>query len=134
MKVWYLAHPIAADDQFTTEQNLDHIKLLIGLLWSCGWIAIAPYHTQVLAVPDSPQNRKLGLECDYKVIDALGGKVILAGHRVSSGMEGEINTAERCVDCEVVDLVGKTDSEIIEHLAELNGSLNRTLAPFRRRG
>lgn len=86
-----MAHPIAPDDRFTYEQNMQHILDMMQFFYvECGIRVIAPYHTMCLVLPDDqPEFRRIGLEVDLVVVRALG-RLILAGHKISSGMKDEL--------------------------------------------
>ena len=108
-RLWYLAHPIAGDGRFTTEQNLDHIAFLIRSAWKRGLVLFSPYHTVVSVLTDSnPKERELGLAADCRLIQRFDG-IILAGHKTSSGMLEEEASFAKTRKGVTIDLVGIPD-------------------------
>ena len=89
MRVWYMAHPIAPDERYTFQQNMDHVLEMLHFFLVNGVYVIAPYHTMCLVLPDdNPEYRKLGLAVDVEVVQSIGS-VVMVGHKVSSGMKQE---------------------------------------------
>jgi hypothetical protein len=89
--VWYLAHPVAADAQFTTEQNLDHTVKIAEILFSAGFKVVAPWHLHCLFLRETPENREICLEVDCFLVEKIG-RMILTGHKLSAGMLREHST------------------------------------------
>lgn len=115
--VWYLSHPLAPDDRYTFQQNLDHTLHMLRLVLDEGYHAIAPYHTHCLVLDDqNHQHRCIGLETDVGVARALG-RIILCGHKFSSGMQIE---AESCIA--KINLIGLKDWEAQAELRNLRGN------------
>lgn len=97
-KVWYLSHPLAPDERYTFEENMEHVKIMLRMCFDEGFRVIAPYHTICLCLDDNnPEHRKIGLETDCSVAYALG-RIILTGHKVSRGMSCEVYAAVRRMD------------------------------------
>lgn len=112
--VWYLSHPLAPDDRYTFQQNLDHTLHMLRLVLYEGYHAIAPYHTHCLVLDDTnSQHRCLGLETDVGTARALG-RIILTGHRISAGMQLELDTCHRRID-----LIGLNDDAARQVLRDL---------------
>jgi hypothetical protein len=112
-RVFYLSHPLAPDERFTFEQNMAHVVKLIKICFDEGWYVIAPYHTICMALDDDkPEDRVKGLECDCNVARLLGN-VILTGHKLSSGMEHEMDQAMACKNGGLIyNFVGYSDEEL----------------------
>lgn len=112
--VWYLAHPVAPDEHFTFQQNMDDIVACLRLCTEAGIQAIAPYHTLLLfQQDDNDAERKFGLECDCAVVKKLG-RIILAGHKISNGMACELQYANY-----IWSLVGKNVEDMKMELAAI---------------
>lgn len=92
--VWYLAHPLATDELYTYEQNMEHIVTTLRfLIRDCKLRVMAPYHTMCLALDDADdEERRIGLETDLSIVRQTN-RVILAGHKISSGMTDELLAA-----------------------------------------
>lgn len=119
-EIWYLAHPLAPDDRFTFQQNMDHVVKLMRICYEEGWYVIAPYHTICLALDDDNEEwRRIGLEVDCNVVKKFG-RILLTGHRCSSGMCHERDT---CLDFQygglVYNFVGYNDVEFRHALRAL---------------
>jgi hypothetical protein len=112
--VWYLAHPLAPDDKFTYEQNMEHILHMLRICYEEGVYAIAPYHTMCLVLKNSEYKDVLfGLECDIGVVKALG-RTILCGHKISKGMALELSHSRVSMD-----LTGLTDAAVRSQLRRI---------------
>lgn len=123
--VYYLSHPLAPDDRFTFEQNMDHVIHLVRLFFEEGYMVIAPYHTICLALDDANDEwRRLGLECDCNVARKLGN-MMLTGHKLSSGMNNEFEQAMCCKTGGIIhNFIGYNDDELREALRFLkNGGI-----------
>lgn len=96
-KVWYLAHPLAPDDKFNFQQNMDHVVHMMRLCFDEGFRVVAPYHTICLALDDDNlEHRRIGLESDCYVVKRLG-RIIFTGHKMSSGMAQEQKSWEEAI-------------------------------------
>lgn len=116
--IWYLAHPVAPDDRFTYEQNLAHVVHLLRVCYEEGFRVYAPWHTICLGLPDSdPEFRRIGLEVDCELV-RLTGHLILCGHRLSSGMQQELNALLAVPGNVYLDGVGLNDDEFRTMLRE----------------
>jgi hypothetical protein len=109
---WYLAHPVADDDKYTREQNLEHVLKMLKLCWEEGFPTVAPYHTTCLIFTEHPEFVEPCLAMDVDVVCKLG-KMIMAGHKVSNGMALEIPYAHTRIN-----LVGLTSHEARLRLRE----------------
>src|SRR5688572_12850205 len=85
MPVWYLSHPLAPDDRFSFNENMNHVLHMMKLCLGEGYRVIAPYHTLCLIEDETDETRVRGLEIDCSVAADLG-YMILCGHKMSSGM------------------------------------------------
>src|SRR5947208_2104557 len=84
-KIFYLAHPLAPDDQFTFDENMEHVVWVMRECYDAGIYVVAPYHTISLALDeDSLEHHRIGLEIDCTLIPKLDG-LILTGHKRSRG-------------------------------------------------
>lgn len=112
--IWYLAHPLAPDEHYTFQQNMDHVVHMMRLCYDLGYYVVAPYHTICLALDDTNlEHRRIGLEVDCNLVRKLDG-IILVGHKISSGMQQELLVA-REYGKRVLDFTGRGDYSI-EHL------------------
>jgi hypothetical protein len=105
MKVVYIAHPLSAPTIEGIEENRQSAALWAawaavseGVSPSCSWVVL----TGVL--PESPENRSLGLACDVAQVERCD-EVWLVGGRVTPGMALEAERARRR-GIRVVDLTG----------------------------
>lgn len=134
-KVWYLAHPLAPDDKFTFQENMDHALKMMRICFEQGFYNIAPWHTMVCAWGggvEPPEQRIRALETDCFVAHSLG-RIILTGHKRSRGMLAEYDAVCRRVkewndqyiksyhlqvniNDVVIDLTSMNDELAIEHL------------------
>lgn len=114
--VWYLAHPVAADDQFTYAQNMAHCLHMLKLCWEEGFRCVAPWYELCLIFDETNMaNRIAGLEADCKIVTALG-RIILTGHKVSRGMQTELTALSSVEGYKVIDVTGFDDVEARETL------------------
>ncbi len=123
--VYYLSHPLAPDERYTFQQNMDHVIHLIKLFYAEDMYVIAPYHTICLALDDdNPVHRVIGLEVDCNVCRTLGN-VMLTGHTFSSGMKHEATEAMRCKTGGMIhNFIGYNDDELRTALRYLkNGGI-----------
>ena len=110
--VWYLAHPIAADGEYSTEENLEHARKVLRLFLEAGIYVTAPWIPACEVLDDTNvDHRRLGLDIDTTIVSHLR-KLILTGHRVSEGMYREIAAIE-IVGGWVVDLTGIPDHRLV---------------------
>lgn len=125
LDVWYLSHPLAADDKYTFEQNVAHCKKMVRLCLDCGYRVIAPYLTLVEVLDENnTEHRRIGLEIDCSVAYSLG-RIILCGHKMSRGMREEYESVVRrglnplVCGLSVIDLIGQSPLEMINSLEKL---------------
>ena len=101
----YTCHPVAPDERYSTQQNLDSIDAIEKKITSNGNFAIiSPWSSLCRVTEDSnPEERELGIDFNlltlrvFKLIaDKLGKPLELwaYGHRISSGMKEEIELAK----------------------------------------
>jgi hypothetical protein len=109
--VWYLSHPLAPDERFTFQQNMDHIVHIMRICYEEGYRVVAPYHTICLALDDREEKWQIiGLECDCWVVRKLG-YVLCVGHKLSSGMQCEVEEAMHVTGV-IANFVGYNDDEL----------------------
>lgn len=121
--VWYLSHPLAPDDRYTFQENMDHTLKMMRLCFDEGFRVIAPYHTMCLVLDENNiEHRRIGLETDCRVANLLG-RIILTGHKLSKGMQCELDAVVKCIDdyCEQYKY-----SENIKDLITVNSIINLT--------
>lgn len=110
MKIYYLAHPIAPDENYTVDQNLAHLLKMQRILWEAAIWTIIPYYTYVVehgSGHDKP-NLEEFLRFDCEVVTRCNG-IILAGHKVSNGMKRELDAV---TDGTVHSFVGVRDADL----------------------
>lgn len=122
--VWYMAHPVAPDDKYTLAQNMDHVVHLTRLFFDEGVYVCTPYHSCIMALDDNNiQHRRMGIEMDFTVLRKLE-RVICVGHKLSSGMEAELNLI-KAMNGSWLNLVGFDDYTLREfckaHSRKLTG-------------
>lgn len=118
-EIWYLAHPLADDESYTFAQNMEHVVKLMRIFYEEGWYVVAPYHTICLALDDdNAEWRRIGLEVDCNVVRKLG-KLILTGHKLSSGMRNEFLSCMETPGGVVHNFIGFTDDQLRTILREL---------------
>jgi hypothetical protein len=112
MKIYYLAHPVRGDDQFSEEENLEHALLVQGLLYEAGIFTVNPWYTFIKLYPNvkSPEDIEQFLKEDCAVLERLDG-VVLVGHKLSDGMRRELNHA-LSNDLDIVNYIGIPDNVI----------------------
>lgn len=110
--VYYMAHPVAPDDKFTYQQNMDHILEMMKFLYvECNIRCVAPYHTMCLVLPEhEPIYRKIGLEVDLVIVRQMR-KLILVGHKISTGMRDELTAASES-NSSILNFVGWKNASI----------------------
>jgi hypothetical protein len=126
LPVWFLAHPVAGDERYTYENNMGmhcetvfpdtgHVIKCLRMCYSAGFHAIAPYYELCLALDDSnSDDRAAGMLTGLTLIKGLG-RLILAGHKIASGMEQEV--AACCeVGGQIINLVGVPDKDFVSAL------------------
>lgn len=114
VKIVYIAHPIAADEKFTTDENVADLLRIIKIinLADTGFaptvIPLAPYIGDVMSMQDdNPLHRKRGIENDIAVIETgMFEELWLTGHKISLGMNEEIKLFVK-QGRTVVNLIGK---------------------------
>lgn len=109
--IWFMAHPIAPDERFMLQQNLDHVVHMMRLCFEEGFGVIAPYHTHCLALDETNlEHRNIGLNLNRRILSRCNG-LILTGHKVSQGMADEVQTAKR-VQIPIIDCVALPDYNV----------------------
>jgi hypothetical protein len=118
LPVWFLAHPVAGDEKYSYKDNMGdnefngHVIDILKLCYAAGFPAIAPYYELCLALDDNnPNDRAAGMLTGITLVKGLS-RLILAGHKVSSGMEQEVAA---CLDVggQILNLVGVADRDFI---------------------
>lgn len=140
-KVWYLSHPLAADDKYDFMTNVEHAKKMMRMCFDAGYRVIAPYLSIIEVLDDNnPEHRRIGLETDCTVAHALG-RIIMTGHKCSRGMLQEHDAVHRRVNewnekyisnphlqvsfnDVVIDLTKMGDDLAFEHLEYRRSRLN----------
>lgn len=93
-RLWYLAHPIAPDSKYSTEENLKHALKVQEILRGHDIWTVAPWFSWVTLYGASKEGEvETFLRYDEAVVEALNFNVIAAGHKLSSGMQRECNFA-----------------------------------------
>lgn len=122
--VFYLAHPLSADEKYTYDQNMDHVLKIARIIIDNNIRVIVPWHTLCLCLDDSnPEHRRVGLEIDCFVASRMSG-VILTGHKLSSGMRQEAESCRHRGTGIVIDWIGAHDTLLpfkVRKLAEFLG-------------
>lgn len=120
--VWYLSHPLAPDEHMTFQQNMDDVIRIMRICFEEGVRVIAPYHTICLALDDDNSEwRRIGLETDCYVAQKLG-RIILSGHKLSTGMQNECDAAMKCkTGFHLLDIRGLHEDEIRDKLSIIHG-------------
>lgn len=114
--VWYLAHPVAPDARFSYEENMSHVLHMAKLCWDEGFRVFVPWHTLCLIMPDSdPKLRAIGLEFDCDLVK-MTGRMILSGHKISSGMRQELDALETLKEWYCIDGTDMHDSRFIQQI------------------
>jgi hypothetical protein len=115
--VWFLAHPIAPDEKYKLMDNLFHIEKLVRMCFRAGLLVVAPYYLTCLALDDRiVSDRELGMRANDGVILRLG-RLLLTGHRLSSGMNHEAQLMVRAGhDTAIMDLIGVRDDDFVQAL------------------
>ncbi len=104
--LWYLAHPIAPDDDHTYEDNMADARFWWCFLMRNGVTVCAPWFGLCHALDDSiPEDRTLGMKIDQAVLARCDG-IILTGHTLSSGMQREAAAMTARKPDAVINLVG----------------------------
>lgn len=118
MRVWYLAHPIAGDVQYTTEQNLAHVLKIQKLFFDAEIYTTAPYYSWIVQFGGTSDFKNIMqmLDMDCECVVRLGG-IILVGHKISRGMSFELEAA-RANLCTVVDLTKVPDHLLVQTFKE----------------
>ena len=111
--LWYLATPVNPIDSETIESNLNRtVSVWLALLRSGLWVD-APYVGLCRALDDArAADRRLGMSIGLELLGRCDG-LILAGPRLSSGMQLELNQAlEKRL--RIVDAVGMATEAVVE--------------------
>ena len=75
--LWYMAHPIAQDDKYFSEQNLAHARKLYGMLLRMGHKVIAPWITCCDVLDDTKvEEREIGIAVDQEVLIRCDGIIL----------------------------------------------------------
>jgi hypothetical protein len=110
--VWFLAHPVAGDERFTYAQNMAHIEWVARECFRAGLLVIAPYVLTCRILDDAlPADRALGMSVNDGVIRGLG-RLLMCGHKRSSGMQHELELVTTLLTHHVWDFVGIADAEL----------------------
>lgn len=116
MRLWYLAHPVKADKFFTVQENLEHARKIQAILWNHNIAAIMPWYSYVVTYGAGEGNQlERCLEMDCEVVKLLHN-IVIAGHRVSHGMQVELNTLNYDEHAGILDLVGLKDKDLSDYL------------------
>ena len=113
-KVYYLSHPVAPDERYTVQENLDHTVEVLSLFFEAGYRVIAPWHSLCLAknnaqFQDDEEYREKCLVIDCEIVDLCDG-VILVGHKLSKGMKREMEAHTN-----TINLISISDKDLIDH-------------------
>jgi hypothetical protein len=124
MKIVYIAHPIAADEKFTTDENVADLLRILRIINleqysnskfesnpEISWdtiIPIAPYLGDVLSMDDTVVfQRKRGLQnCEELINTGMFDELWLTGHKLSFGMQAEVNMF-KLLGKPIINLIGK---------------------------
>jgi hypothetical protein len=101
----YTCHPVAHDEHFSTQQNLDSIDNIERRITNNGNFAIiSPWSSLCRVTEDAnPEERKTGIDYNlhtlrvFKLISDKLGKPLelwVYGHKISKGMREEIELAK----------------------------------------
>lgn len=127
--VWYLSHPLAEDKKYTFQKNMDHTLHMLELCLQEGFRAIVPYHSICLLGEETAESRRVGLEIDCFVARRLG-RIILSGHKISSGMLNEYKYASLHPEFQFIDISGWPDDKAREILRICKEYLQDTTRPL----
>jgi hypothetical protein len=109
--VWYMAHPVAPDEKYDFAQNMAHVLHMMRLCFDEEFRVITPYHTHCLVLDDTnAAHRAMGLEIDCQIVRMLG-VMILAGHKISRGMQIELDVLREGPSNYWIDLTGMSDDD-----------------------
>lgn len=113
--VFYMSHPLQADDKMTFQENVAHAKQMMRVCFDEGFRVVAPYLSIIEVLDDDNlEHRKIGLETDCYVAHQLG-RIIMTGHKVSTGMQCELDAVQRRVN-EWLEKFGYSGIELREPL------------------
>lgn len=140
-KVWYLSHPLAADEKFSFEENMADVLRVMRLCFDEGFRVIAPYHTICLCLDDdNAEHRRIGLETDCTVAYQLG-RIIMSGHKTSRGMSCEFDAVHRRIGDYIsefpssLELREILEANVVIDITEMSDDEAReTLREFKARG
>lgn len=117
-QVWYLAHPVAPDGEYSFEQNMAHALKIARMVWEIDYRVTLPWYAQCRFHSEDGEHgarhRAEGLVVDEYVAARLG-KILLVGHRISSGMQKELD-AVKAENGLVIDATGVPDRNLLEYL------------------
>lgn len=109
--IWYLAHPVSPDARFTFEQNMAHALVVARIADDVGFKVCLPWYADCLYHDDSnASHRADGLAMDVEIA-RLVGRIMLVGHRISSGMQAEL-AAVMAAGGTVLRAVGVPDQQL----------------------
>jgi hypothetical protein len=121
MKLWYLAHPVRTDEYYSESENLEHALQVQQILHEkAGLMVINSWHSFCKIHENTPitiELMKKMFEIDSIVVEHCDG-IILTGHRLSSGMQHELNVAISSRK-DILDLIGIADDVL--HIFALHG-------------
>lgn len=124
-KIFYLAHPVADDNYHGMQSNLAHTLKVLRICHEAGLTVICPWYADTQAFEDGdPLQRGVRMAIQKDIITALGGNLILAGHRISPGMLEEFQTAHTIEGSYIIDVVGVRDEDLLERLVECATIIN----------
>lgn len=120
--LYYVAHPVAADTEYTYEENLEHALWCYRQVLNAGYAAFMPWHTMLLVAPDGDVHwRARGIKLDCLTVARFDG-IILTGHKLSGGMQRELLTFAMCGNTDlpdgqaIIDVTGVPDSRLLIEL------------------
>lgn len=123
--LYYLAHPVAADERFTFEQNKAHVLKVLSSIHNLGIDVICNWYADICFLNETDfETRERCLKRDCDLVGRLDG-IILTGHKLSSGMVRELEVVEdynrwnREDAWPIVNLVGVPTKDYGKHISYL---------------
>lgn len=114
--LFYLAHPVAADELHGVEDNLAHTLKMLRMVHEAGISVICPWFADIKAFDDTTyETRKTRMVVQKTLLLLCGGNIILTGHKLSSGMEEELDVVQLGRG-RILDFIGVPDEELPEQL------------------
>lgn len=93
MKIYYLAHPVTGDDEYTYEENLEHAIEIARILYAADIYVDLPWYAIIHILDNNdPKHLEVGLQIVTNIAAERDG-VIMVGHKISRGMSRERDTA-----------------------------------------